>query len=218
MQVAQAMPIDLAFLCILAHARCADPTPCCHFIPPSLDADVEPTAGGPSPGGAGPSHAADQPAAAAAAQAGASGSFARAEQQGHGEDSSWVTVYGFTPDDLPLVLQEFQRCGDILQWGTFGSSPACNFTHIQYQNKYGAQRALMMSGRQLNSSLIIGVKQLEPQHRALVQAAGADGSPGPRIRAAAGPARPYRVELPAAQVLPRRATWHQKVSEYIFGM
>ena len=185
-------------------------------------ADVEPAGGGPSP--AAPSQTpGDQPppAAAAAAQAGAGAgsSLARAEQQAQAEDS-WVTVYGFLPDDLPLVLQEFQRCGDILQWGTFGSSPQSNFTHIQYQNKYGAQRALLMSGRQLSSSLIIGVKALDPQHRALVAAwtSGSDGSPGPRVRAAAGPARPYKVELPATQVLPRRATWSQKVSEFVFGL
>lgn len=134
-------------------------------------------------------------------------------------EDTWVTVYGFSPDDLPLVLREFQRCGDILQWGTFGASPQSNFMHIQYQNKYGAQRAQLRSGEQLNSSLIIGVKQLEPKHRALVAAwaGGADGSPGPRVKAAS--MRPYRVEVPAAQVLPQRSrTWAQKVGEYVFGL
>jgi nuclear pore complex protein Nup53 len=142
----------------------------------------------------------------------------RAEQ--HSEDT-WVTVFGFAPDDLPLVLQEFQRCGDILQWGTFGASPQSNFMHLQYQNKYGAQRALLKAGEQLSSSLIIGVKQLEPKHRALVQAwaTGADGSPGPRMKSATGPVRPYRVELPQAQVLPQRSrSWYQKVGEYVFGL
>ncbi len=44
---------------------------------------------------------------------------------------TWVTVFGFGSDDLPLVLGEFQKCGDILQWGSFGASPSCNFIHIQ---------------------------------------------------------------------------------------
>lgn len=131
-----------------------------------------------------------------------------------------MTVFGFSPEDLPLVLREFQLCGDILQWGTFGASPQSNFMHIQYQNKYGAQRALLRSGEQLSSSLIIGVKQLEPRHRATVQAwSVGDGSPGPHLKAAAGPVRPYKVELPQAQVLPQRSrSWAQKVGEYVFGL
>lgn len=32
----------------------------------------------------------------------------------------WVTVFGFTSADVNLVLQEFSKCGDVLQWGTFG--------------------------------------------------------------------------------------------------
>lgn len=140
------------------------------------------------------------------------------QQQQQSEDT-WVTVYGFSPDDLPLVLREFQRCGDILQWGTFGATNS-NFIHIQYQNKYGKQRALQRSGEQLSSSLIIGVKQLEPRHKALVAtwSGAADGSPGPRIKAAGGPARPYRV-VADTQVLPQRSrSWYQKVGEYVLGL
>lgn len=183
-----------------------------------LLADVEPTGGTPPTGGAA-GQAPEQAAAAAAAAQAAGSSMMRVEQHSQTEDT-WVTVYGFTPDDLPLVLREFQRCGDILQWGTFGASPQSNFMHIQYQNKYGAQRALLRTGEQLSSSLIIGVKQLEPRHRALVQSWGsaADGSPGPRVKPT-GPVRPYKVELPQAQVLPQRSrNWYQKVGEYVFGL
>lgn len=161
--------------------------------------------------------AAAQAAAAAAAAAG--GGLIRVEQLS-ATDDTWVTIYGFTPDDLPLVLREFQRCGDILQWGTFGASPQSNFMHIQYQNKYGAQRALLRSGEQLSSSLIIGVKQLEPRHKALVQSwgTGVDSSPGPRVQPT-GPVRPYKVDVPQAQVLPYRSRhWYQKVGEYVFGL
>lgn len=135
-------------------------------------------------------------------------------------EDTWVTVFGFGPDDLALVLQEFQRCGDILQWGTFGASMTSNFMHIQYQNKYGAQRALQRSGEQLTSSLIIGVKQLEPKHRALVEAYGAaGGSPGPRLRPQQGPMRTYHVDVAAAQALPQRSrTLVQKLSEFVLGI
>lgn len=177
-------------------------------------ADAEPLSGS-SPLGAAAGFP-EQSAAAAAAPQQQQQQHASAQQQA---EDTWVTVYGFSPDDLPLVLKEFQRCGDILQWGTFGASSQSNFMHIQYQNKYGAQRAQLRSGEQLNSSLIIGVKQLEPKHRAVVAAwAGrADGSPGPRVKAAS--LRPYRVEVPAAQVLPSRSrTWAEKVGQYVFGL
>jgi len=32
--------------------------------------------------------------------------------------------------EVPLILKEFSRCGDILQWGTYGQ-PQSNFLHIQ---------------------------------------------------------------------------------------
>jgi nuclear pore complex protein Nup53 len=69
----------------------------------------------------------------------------------------WVTVFGFSQADTALILKEMGKCGDILQWGTFGS-PAANFLHVQFQNKYASQRALLRSGEQLSPSLIIGIK------------------------------------------------------------
>lgn len=42
----------------------------------------------------------------------------------------WVTIYGFSQTDIPLILKEFAKCGDILQWGTFGQ-PQANFIHVQ---------------------------------------------------------------------------------------
>lgn len=32
--------------------------------------------------------------------------------------------------EVPLILKEFSKCGDILQWGTYGQ-PQSNFLHIQ---------------------------------------------------------------------------------------
>lgn len=37
------------------------------------------------------------------------------------------------------------------------------------QNKYGAQRALLRNGEQLSPSLMVGVKPLDPVHRAAIQ-------------------------------------------------
>lgn len=155
-------------------------------------------------------------------------------------DDTWVTIFGFAPGDLPAVLREFQRCGDILQWGTFGcgggpgagGAPA-NFVHVQFANRYGAQRALLKNGEQLSPALIVGVKPLDPRHRQIMEAygagsgagagaamngaAGGAASPGPRVRGLAGggtgaaaaaavaAARPYKVDTAAvaAAALPQ---------------
>lgn len=53
------------------------------------------------------------------------------------------------------------------QWGTFGQ-PQANFLHIQFQNKFAAQRALTRNGEQLSPTLIVGVKPLDPRHKAAV--------------------------------------------------
>jgi nuclear pore complex protein Nup53 len=145
-----------------------------------------------------------------------------------GLEDTWVTVYGFPPEDLATVLREFQRCGDVLQWGTFGAGAGANFVHIQYQTRYGAQRALLKGGEQLSSTLIVGVKPLDPRHRAAVEGGaggGGGGSPGgPRVGrggglAAAAAARPYRVEAAAAAALPTRGAglW-DKLQQFVIGV
>jgi nuclear pore complex protein Nup53 len=143
----------------------------------------------------------------------------------HALGDTWVTVYGFPPEDLAAVLREFQACGDVLQWGTFGAGAGANFVHIQYQTRYGAQRALLKGGEQLSPALIVGVKPLDPRHRQQVEAAGggpaAAGSPdGVRVGrgGAAAAVRPYRVEAAAVAALPQRGTglW-QKLSQFVIG-
>jgi len=47
-------------------------------------------------------------------------------------DSTWVTVFGFGQGDVPLVLREFGKCGDIVQFGTFDDGPRVNWLHINY--------------------------------------------------------------------------------------
>lgn len=37
-----------------------------------------------------------------------------------GYEDTWVTVFGFGPNDLPLVMREFSKAGDILQVGWEG--------------------------------------------------------------------------------------------------
>eukprot|EP01018_Ginkgo_biloba_P039826 Gb_21612 [translate_table: standard] len=89
----------------------------------------------------------------------------RPESEGNGTPDSkeWVTVYGFSPHDTNLVLREFEKCGMILKHvpGPGGA----NWVHILYQNFYDTQKALQKNGMQINASLIVGVKPVDPLQR-----------------------------------------------------
>jgi len=134
------------------------------------------------------------------------------------ELSRWVTIFGFNEEDLPRVLQEFQACGTILQFDSFSSGLPVNWVHIQFQTKYGAQRALLKNGEQLTKSMIIGVKTMEPRHlkeaASLEQEPSSAGlQPSPML-----PARPHRVSaVPSAPVpKPADSTW-SRITEALFG-
>ena len=196
MHVFAALPLQSTDLLVL-HADGVDDTPGTNPSPPLFST----------------------PTAAAAAAAPATGLMGlEPAPQAH---DSWVTVYGFTPSELPLVLKEFQKCGDILQWGTFGASPQSNFIHIQYQSPYAAQRALLRAGEQLSSSLIVGVKPLDTRHKQLIEAfsTGSVGSPAPRVGLPSQPARPYKVDLASVQALPQPTrSLVQKLSQFVLGV
>lgn len=135
-------------------------------------------------------------------------------------DDVWVTVFGFSQAEVPLVLQEFHKCGDILSWGTYGQ-PQANFLHVQFQNKYAAQRALQRNGEQLTPGLVVGVKPLNARHRRAIETYSADSSSSPLqlLRPQPVSERPYRVEHASGQVVPRpRGSLVGKVYEYVFGV
>ena len=60
---------------------------------------------------------------AAAARAGAAPAaapgqeLARAAHAFEALDETWVTVFGFSQADLPLIIREFSKAGDIQQAG-----------------------------------------------------------------------------------------------------
>ncbi|GFH26163.1 predicted protein, partial [Haematococcus lacustris] len=51
---------------------------------------------------------------------------------------------------------------------------------FEFQNKFGAQRALLRNGESLLSSLIVGVKPLDVKHRAEVE--GVDAAQGSTLQ------------------------------------
>lgn len=152
----------------------------------------------------------------------------------------WITVFGFAPGQLELVLQEFSKCGDILQFGTFGQGATANWVHIQYENKYAAQRALQRSGMRLTPSLMVGVKLLDDASRMAIEqymgisdgavatgaGAGAGGAAfengvgngGASMRPKVMQVRPYSLtRQPVPMPMPARTTW-SKINEFVFGL
>ncbi|PRW18392.1 nuclear pore complex NUP35-like [Chlorella sorokiniana] len=162
-------------------------------------------------------------AAAAAPAAAAGRDLARAAHALEQYEDTWVTVFGFGPSDLPLVIREFSKAGDIAQFGTFGESASVNWIHIQYQNKHAAQRALLHNGEQLSATCMVGVKPLDASHRAAVerQAGGANGGASfamafPKLQQQ----RPYTLEAAsgAGAVVPLATKGlAQRVREFVLG-
>ncbi|KAH9297129.1 hypothetical protein KI387_028811 [Taxus chinensis] len=85
------------------------------------------------------------------------------ESNGTADGHGWVTVFGFTPKNTNLVLREFEKCGTILKH--VSGPEGANFVHILYQNPYDVQKALQKNGVQISSSLMIGVKPMDPLQR-----------------------------------------------------
>ncbi|KAH7618893.1 hypothetical protein Ndes2526B_g05833 [Nannochloris sp. 'desiccata'] len=163
------------------------------------------------------------------------GDYAAAGRALREYESTWVTVYGFSQADVPLVLREFGKCGDIVHFGSFEGGPHCNWLHINYANKHAAQRALLRSGDQLSSSCMVGVKPLDAHKRDAIErqlsgsntAGGGSGGfiggqnrGGPVLPKLAS-SRPYQVNAASAQAavvpLPSKSAW-EKVSEFILGI
>jgi len=69
-------------------------------------------------------------------------------------DDTWVTVFGFTPQDFAFIFKEFQNYGIILRH----ISGYGNWMNLQYQTKLQAQKALSKNGKILNGRIMIGVR------------------------------------------------------------
>lgn len=62
---------------------------------------------------------------------------------------------------MPLVLREFSKCGEIVDFTHGNDGPYVNWVYIAFDNKFGAQRALLRSGSQLSPTCMIGVKDVD---------------------------------------------------------
>ncbi|KAK9825417.1 hypothetical protein WJX81_003896 [Elliptochloris bilobata] len=134
------------------------------------------------------------------------------------QDECFVTVFGFLPEAHAAVMREFARCGEILAFGS-GREDKVNWVHIQYANKYQAQRALQRNGM-VSGHTMVGVRPLDRRFRGEALALTAAEPAPPLPRSVAPPLRPYRVDAATAQApLPQRSrsAW-ALASELILGL
>lgn len=133
-------------------------------------------------------------------------------------EDTWVTVYGFGRPNQRAVLAEFQKCGEICEWGTLGASDDANFMHIQYVNKYAAARALSRNGVEIAPNLIVGVKTIDPRHRQLAEAHAGAAAAAPTLVVAPPPApRPFQPAAPPPPQGPVRA-FVAKLADVLLGL
>ncbi|XP_065214311.1 nucleoporin NUP35-like [Planococcus citri] len=77
-------------------------------------------------------------------------------------NENWVTIFGFTPSQIDLVLSYFVRYGQIVDKRY--SSNGGNWIHVKYSNRREAQSALSQNGKQISSNLMIGVVSRKDKH------------------------------------------------------
>ncbi|XP_031628967.1 nucleoporin Nup35 [Contarinia nasturtii] len=67
----------------------------------------------------------------------------------------WVTVYGFSPSALTMIIQHFSQCGTILE--KISPPQSGNWVHLRFASSLECEKALNYHERILANSLMIGV-------------------------------------------------------------
>jgi len=139
--------------------------------------------------------------------------FTVSEVLSDSEAEHWVTVYGFSKDEKALVLREFQRDGDIVNFGDFNENgESTNWLHVRFATKESARRALRRNGQNMNG-IMVGVKELDAKSKAEI-GSGKDGEGRLSRNAAVRRVAPMRDGI---SLQPRQRTTWDKVVEFVFG-
>lgn len=69
-------------------------------------------------------------------------------------DSNWVTVFGFPPSAMSIILSQLSSCGTILEKILPVQG---NWVHLKFSNPNEVSRALTLNGRCITSNIMIGV-------------------------------------------------------------
>ena len=129
------------------------------------------------------------------------------------EAEHWVTVYGFTKDDKSIILREFQRDGDIVNFGSFDESGrSVNWLHVRFATKESARRALRRNGQNI-SGIMVGVKELDAKSKIDI---GSGASGEGRLSRSASVRRVVPIRDGIALQQRQRTTW-DKVLQFVFG-
>ncbi|XP_023015695.1 nucleoporin 35 [Leptinotarsa decemlineata] len=135
--------------------------------------------------------------------------------RGERVDSHWVTVFGFPPSALTLVLSQLANFGPIADKKV---PPHGNWVHVKYNNLSEVAMALSLNCKLINNSIMIGVtlyyNRDDKENESTIYT-----SP---IRARSlrhsfiSPSHPNSVISP--QILPQKSTGIvTKAMEYVFG-
>ena len=139
--------------------------------------------------------------------------FTVSEVLSDSEAEHWVTVYGFSKDEKALVLREFQRDGDIVNFGDFNENgESTNWLHVRFATKESARRALRRNGQNMNG-IMVGVKELDAKSKAEI-GSGKGGEGRLSRNAAVRRVAPMRDGI---SLQPRQRTTWDKVVEFVFG-
>lgn len=129
------------------------------------------------------------------------------------EAEHWVTVYGFSKEEKALVLREFQRDGDIVNFGAFDEgSKAANWLHVRFATKESARRARRRNGQNVNG-IMVGVKELDAKSK-LDIGSGASGEGRLSRNASVRRVAPTRDGI---SLQPRQRTTWDKVVQFVLG-
>ncbi|CAH1101092.1 unnamed protein product [Psylliodes chrysocephalus] len=130
-------------------------------------------------------------------------------------DSHWVTVFGFPPSALTLILSQLANCGPIADKKV---PPQGNWVHVKFNNLSEVSRALSLNCKLISNTVMIGVtlfynKENKENDSSIFT------SPG-RVRSLRhsfiSPSAQNSVISP--QVLPQKSTGIvTKAMEYVFG-
>lgn len=131
-------------------------------------------------------------------------------------DSHWITVFGFPPSALSLVLSQLANCGPIAEKRIPSQG---NWIHIKFNNLSEVAKALSLNGKLINNSIMIGVNLHYENDNKENDGSNVFTSP---IRARSlrhsfvSPQSPNSVIPP--QALPQKSTGLMtKAMEYVFG-
>ena len=130
------------------------------------------------------------------------------------EAEFWVTVYGFTRDEKAVVLREFQRDGDIVNFGAFSDDGApSNWLHVRFATKESARRAQRRNGQNIGG-IMVGVKALDDKARADITLGVAGEG---RISRSGSQVRRVAPSRDGIALQPRERTTMDKLVEFVFG-